>query len=42
LTSTSHGITACLAIALSFEKSGPVNVFYWIDGSFGYGISAGG
>ncbi len=27
--------------AFRFEKSGPVNVFYWIDGTFGYAISAG-
>lgn len=27
--------------AFRFEKSGPVNVFYWIDGGFGYAISAG-
>jgi len=27
--------------AFRFEKSGAVNVFYWIDGPFGYAISAG-
>jgi anti-sigma factor RsiW len=24
-----------------FAKEGPVNVFYWIDGKFGYALSAG-
>lgn len=27
--------------AFRFEQSGPVNVFYWIDGAFGYALSAG-
>jgi anti-sigma factor RsiW len=27
--------------AFRFEKAGAVNVFYWIDGPFGYAISAG-
>jgi anti-sigma factor RsiW len=24
-----------------FAQEGPVNVFYWIDGKFGYALSAG-
>lgn len=24
-----------------FSEEGPVNVFYWIDGKFGYALSAG-
>ena len=24
-----------------FAQDGPVNVFYWIDGNFGYALSAG-
>ena len=24
-----------------FAKEGPVNVFYWVDGKFGYALSAG-
>jgi anti-sigma factor RsiW len=24
-----------------FAKEGPVNVFYWIDGNFGYALSTG-
>jgi anti-sigma factor RsiW len=24
-----------------FAEEGPVNVFYWIDGKFGYALSAG-
>ena len=24
-----------------FAEQGPVNVFYWIDGKFGYALSAG-
>jgi anti-sigma factor RsiW len=27
--------------AFRFAKEGPVNVFYWIDGKFGYALSAG-
>lgn len=27
--------------AFQFAQEGPVNVFYWIDGQFGYAISAG-
>lgn len=27
--------------AFRFAEEGPVNVFYWIDGNFGYAISAG-
>jgi anti-sigma factor RsiW len=27
--------------AFRFSQEGPVNVFYWIDGKFGYAISAG-
>jgi anti-sigma factor RsiW len=27
--------------AFRFAQEGPVNVFYWIDGNFGYAISAG-
>jgi anti-sigma factor RsiW len=44
---------ACLTLHVSTEQSrnrdtwfrfaqeGPVNVFYWIDGKFGYALSAG-
>ena len=28
-------------IGFRFAKEGPVNVFYWIDGKFGYALSAG-
>jgi anti-sigma factor RsiW len=24
-----------------FAQEGPVNVFYWVDGKFGYALSAG-
>jgi anti-sigma factor RsiW len=27
--------------AFRFAQEGPVNVFYWIDGKFGYALSAG-
>ena len=27
--------------AFRFAQEGPVNVFYWIDGQFGYALSAG-
>jgi anti-sigma factor RsiW len=27
--------------AFRFAKEGPVNVFYWVDGKFGYALSAG-
>jgi anti-sigma factor RsiW len=27
--------------AFRFAQEGPVNVFYWVDGKFGYAISAG-
>ena len=27
--------------AFRFGQDGPVNVFYWVDGQFGYAISAG-
>ena len=27
--------------AFRFAQEGPVNVFYWVDGSFGYALSAG-
>lgn len=27
--------------AFRFSQEGPVNVFYWVDGQFGYAISAG-
>ena len=26
---------------MNFRFAGPVNVFYWVDGRFGYAISAG-
>ena len=34
-------ITANHDTAFRFSKEGPVNVFYWIDGKFGYALSAG-
>lgn len=27
--------------AFRFAQEGPINVFYWIDGQFGYALSAG-
>lgn len=33
--------TASRDTAFRFAQEGPVNVFYWIDGRFGYAISAG-
>lgn len=34
-------ITANQDTAFQFAQEGPVNVFYWIDGKFGYALSAG-
>ncbi len=33
--------TASQDTAFRFAQEGPVNVFYWIDGKFGYALSAG-
>jgi anti-sigma factor RsiW len=34
-------ITSNHDTAFRFSQEGPVNVFYWIDGKFGYALSSG-
>jgi anti-sigma factor RsiW len=44
LASAGHvntGNTANLDTGFRFAKEGPVSVFYWVDGRFGYALSAG-
>ena len=41
VTRESHKAGVPAQTAFRFGQDGPVNVFYWVDGSFGYAISGG-
>jgi anti-sigma factor RsiW len=37
----SHRKASSNTTAFKLYQDGPVNVFYWVDGNFGYAVSAG-